>query len=159
MSKQIARLFHLLIVALIVGAVQVAVAAPTIKAVSTATPTALISPQTLKSWIDAGLVNNAKAKNKVVILEIGPSDVPAGATYPAVPGFESGHIPGAVHVKPPEISQNRLEGVALASAMVPEGAQMDSLIQKAGIDKNTTIVFTTSDGCFTSRKFRRRLRS
>lgn len=112
----------------------------------TQTPTSLIEAKTLKSWIDNGLVNKASGKDKVVILSIGPGDVKAADGKLLTPGFESGHIPGAIHVTPAELTRNRLEGVATASTMMLDGPGMDALIKKAGIDKDTTVVFTTSAG-------------
>lgn len=110
------------------------------------TPTALIEAKTLKEWIDNGLVNKANGKDKVVILTIGPGDVKAADGKLMAPGFESGHIPGAIHVTPAELTRNRLEGIATASTMMLDGPGMDALIKKAGIDKDTTVVFTTSAG-------------
>ena len=112
----------------------------------TQTPNALIDAKTLKEWIDNGLVNKASGKDRVVILSIGPGDVKAADGKVIAAGFESGHIPGAIHVTPPELTRNRLEGVATASTMMLDGAGMDALIKKAGIDKDTTVVFTTSVG-------------
>lgn len=101
--------------------------------VATRTATALIDAPTLKGWADAGLVNS-KSGEKVVILDITESK-----DY-----YDRGHIPGAIYVDPAEIVQTRIEGVAASSAMVPDGSKMDALIQRCGIDKNTTIVFTAS---------------
>ncbi|MBP1728743.1 MAG: Rhodanese domain protein, partial [Deltaproteobacteria bacterium] len=58
--------------------------------------------------------------------------------------YERGHIPGAIYVDPAEIVQTRIEAVAASSTMVADGSKMDALIQRCGIDKNTTIVFTAS---------------
>lgn len=101
--------------------------------VATRTATALIDAPTLKGWADAGLVNS-KSGEKVVILDIATSK----------DFYDRGHIPGAIYVDPAEIVQTRIEGVAASSAMVPDGSRMDALIQRCGIDKNTTIVFTAS---------------
>jgi len=97
---------------------------------TTETPTALISADTLKAWIDAGKVNGT-GYDRVVIL-----DVTAQATY------DAGHIPGAYYVSTSDTSQSRNEGVAMLSTEVLEGSKMDALVQKYGIDGNTTIVFT-----------------
>lgn len=101
--------------------------------VATRTATALIDAATLKGWIDAGLVNS-KNGEKVVIL-----DITGARDY-----YDRGHIPGAIYVDPAEIVQTRIEGVASSSAMVPDGSKMDKLIQRCGIDNNTTVVFTAS---------------
>lgn len=100
---------------------------------ATRTATALIDAPTLKGWVDAGLVNS-KNGEKVVIL-----DITETRDY-----YDRGHIPGAIYVDPAEIVQTRIEGVAASSTMVPDGSKMDALIQRCGIDKNTTIVFTAS---------------
>ncbi|MBC8017696.1 MAG: sulfurtransferase [Verrucomicrobia bacterium] len=101
--------------------------------VATRTATALIDAPTLKGWADAGLVNS-KSGERVVILDITESK-----DY-----YDRGHIPGAIYVDPAEIVQTRIEGAAASSTMVADGSKMDALIQRCGIDKNTTIVFTAS---------------
>lgn len=100
---------------------------------TTKTATALIEPQTLKQWMDEGKVNG-KGLDRVVIV-----DVSSAAQY------QGGHIPGALLLNSgTELYKTRLEGIAAAFGMVPDGASMDSCIQRMGIDKNTTIVFTTN---------------
>ena len=102
-------------------------------AVLTQTSNALIDAATLKGWIDKGLVN-ATSGEKVVIL-----DVIDATTYGA------GHIPGAVRVdSATELTQTRIEGVAEMAQMVINGAQMDAIITRSGIDANTTLVFTSN---------------
>jgi len=103
------------------------------------TTSALIDASTLKTWIDQGKVNGT-GFDRVVILCIGATDAVAPS------GYAAGHIPGAIFVSTSEITQNRIEGVAVSSTMVLDGAKMDALVQKYGIDKNTTVVFTTNDG-------------
>ncbi len=93
------------------------------------TPT-LLPPETLKTWIDAGIVNST-GFDRVVIL-----DVTSLGTYTA------GHIPGAQFVNSGDIYQVRQEGPATDVNMSLDGPHMDALIQKYGIDKNTTVVFT-----------------
>ncbi len=95
------------------------------------TTATLIEPETLKSWIDAGIVNGT-GFDRVVIL-----DVTSEGTYAA------GHIPGAQLVNSADINQNRQEGPAVDINMNADGPHMDAFIQKYGIDGNTTIVFTT----------------
>lgn len=101
--------------------------------VLTRTATSLVDAATLKGWVDAGLVNKASGE-KVVIL-----DITASKDY-----YDRGHIPGAIYVDPAEIVQTRIEAVAASSTMVADGGKMDALIQRCGIDKDTTIVFTAS---------------
>lgn len=107
--------------------------APVSAPVATRTATALIDAAKLKGWVDAGLVNS-KSGEKVVILTI----------TAAKDFYERGHVPGAIYVDPAEIVQTRIEAVAASSTMVADGSKMDALIQRCGIDKNTTIVFTAS---------------
>jgi 3-mercaptopyruvate sulfurtransferase SseA len=75
---------------------------------------------------------NSTGYDKVVIL-----DVTSLATYTA------GHIPGAQFVNSNDIYQIRQEGPATDINMSLDGPHMDALIQKYGIDQDTTIVFTS----------------
>lgn len=95
------------------------------------TSSTLISPETLKAWIDSGIVNST-GYDRVVVL-----DVTSLATYSV------GHIPGAQFLNSNDLYQIRQEGPATDVNMVLEGAKMDALVQKYGIDNNTTIVFTS----------------
>jgi len=100
---------------------------------TTKTATALIEPEVLKQWMDEGKVNG-KGLDRVVIV-----DISSAAQY------QAGHIPGALCLDSgTELYKTRLEGIAPAAGMVPDGAAMDTYIQRMGIDKNTTIVFTTN---------------
>ncbi len=95
------------------------------------TSATLISPETLKAWIDSGVVNST-GYDKVIIL-----DVTSLATYTA------GHIPGAQFVNSADIAQTRTEGPAADVTMVLDGSHIDALVQKFGIDRDTTIVLTS----------------
>jgi len=53
-----------------------------------------------------------------------------------------GHIPGAVRLDTAETAKDRIEGLALATTMMPDGPMMDGIVKRLGIDANTTIVFT-----------------
>ncbi len=97
---------------------------------TTQTVSALVSPETIKGWINNGSVNGT-GYDKVVIL-----DVNTQANYSA------GHIPGAQFLDSADIYQTRNEGIAADVNMVLDGSHMDALIHKYGIDRNTTIVFT-----------------
>lgn len=109
---------------------------PTTAIKTTKTETALVTAGTLKTWTDEGLVNKKGGYDRVVILEI-----TANANH-----YNTEHIPGAILVNmTSDIMASRVEGPAQFGQMVADGKQMDTLIQKAGIDENTTIVFTTSD--------------
>lgn len=97
---------------------------------STAETPTVISAGVVNGYVAAGKVNGA-GYDRVVIL-----DVTTVAKYTA------GHIPGAVFVNSSNISMTRSEGVIYAVTMVLDGPSIDALIQQAGIDKNTTIIFT-----------------
>jgi 3-mercaptopyruvate sulfurtransferase SseA len=99
---------------------------------TTQTGSPLTAASTLKLWIDAGNVNGA-GYDRVVIL-----DVTSYGTY------TTGHVPGALFVDSADISQSRTEGVAGSANEVLEGSRMDDLVQRYGIDGNTTVVFTGS---------------
>jgi 3-mercaptopyruvate sulfurtransferase SseA len=91
----------------------------------------LISPETLNAWMFSGAVNNSSGfGDKVVILDL-------GGTYSA------GHIPGAHRLNGSDIYKVRQEGPAADVNMVPDGAAMDALIQRYGIDEDTVVVFTS----------------
>lgn len=92
----------------------------------------VIEPATLKGWMDAGLVNAADSfDGKVVILDYNSGDTAL-------------RIPGAFKLTFADLYATRLEGIAQTGTLVPTGAMMDAVIQKLGIDENTTIVFTTA---------------
>lgn len=103
---------------------------------TTKTATASIDAATLNQWIAEGKVNstNPSSRDKVVILSVSPA-----ANYTA------GHIPGAQLMNSAtELTMTRMEGVAPISTMVLDGATMDTIIKRSGIDSNTTVVFTVN---------------
>jgi 3-mercaptopyruvate sulfurtransferase SseA len=105
---------------------------------TTKTPNALIDAATLKGWMDEGKVNstNLKSRDRVVIVTV---------TTPAA--YATGHIPGSpLWNSNTDLTPGRLEGVAALTSEVPTGPAMDALIQRLGIDQNTTVVFTGSRG-------------
>ncbi|MDD2581737.1 MAG: selenite/tellurite reduction operon rhodanese-like protein ExtH [Desulfuromonadaceae bacterium] len=117
---------------------------PSDQVVTTKTATALITAADLKGWMDAGLVNRAGGYDRVVIL-----DVTANATDGTNKYNSVGHIPGAYLVSGGNgyFQATRAEGpLSVTGSMVCTGDVMDTLIQNAGIDANTTIVLTTSSG-------------
>jgi 3-mercaptopyruvate sulfurtransferase SseA len=94
----------------------------------------LLSPQQLKGWIDNGYKD--ERGYKVVILD---------TSYPptARTDYLAGHIPGAFYVDyANELVKTRSDGPMMVSLMVNNGPQMDALVQKFGIDKNSVVVFT-----------------
>jgi 3-mercaptopyruvate sulfurtransferase SseA len=104
----------------------------------TETENALIEPQTLKEWVDAGLVNSddVYADPRVAVIR-----ADAG-------GYESGHVPGAVPLSAGDASggavlkATRVDGLGKAKALVPTGETVDTVIQNAGVGPNTTIVIS-----------------
>jgi len=109
---------------------------PTSNVVTTRTATALIQAEDLKRWMDAGLVNKDGGYDRVVILEVTTN----------ANNYNTEHIPGAIMVnRATDLATQRVEGPALTGDLVADGKMMDTLIQRCGIDENTTIVFTTSE--------------
>lgn len=105
-------------------------------AVTTTKSPAIIDATTLKGWIDEGKLNAPYgSKDRVVVI--------SASTFANWSTTTKGHIPGAVRLdSATEISQSRIEGLALAASMMPDGPMMDGIIKKLGIDTNTTIVFS-----------------
>ena len=94
---------------------------------------AIIDASVLKGWIDEGKLNAPfGSKDRVVVV----------STSSVADWTAKGHIPGAVRLGTDELAKDRIEGLALASSMMPDGPMMDGLVQRLGIDANTTIVFT-----------------
>jgi 3-mercaptopyruvate sulfurtransferase SseA len=90
----------------------------------------LISPQTLKSWIDNGYMD--ERGNRVVIF-----DGSSAANYNA------GHIPRAYNVSyNTDMTKTRTDGPMMVALMVADGTQMDGLVQKYGITDSSVVVFT-----------------
>jgi 3-mercaptopyruvate sulfurtransferase SseA len=94
------------------------------------TENVIIGAATLKSWVDAGKVN-ADSYDKVVILDTSSEDV-----------YNQGHIPGAQWWDIGTQVMTRTEGPIETVNMVLDGSSMDTLMEKHGIDTNTTIVIT-----------------
>ncbi len=112
------------------------------QAPSTTSSGTIITADTLKSWVDQGFTNGTSGYNgKVVILDVNPS-----------PGMynTTGHIPGSYYFNANDMYETRFEGVINGVNMVPDGPTMDSLVDRYGIDQNTTIVFTSSTGSYPS---------
>lgn len=117
---------------------------PATSAATTQTANALIDAGTLKSWVDAGLVNKALGSyDRVVILDVSANAGDGSNAYTTV-----GHIPGAQLISAGSGAfqdNTRAEGpLSITGSMVCTGAAIDTLIQNAGIDKNTTIVLTSN---------------
>jgi len=100
----------------------------------------LITPQILKDWVDKGKVNGT-GYDRVLILDVNEFRT----------NFDLGHIPGSLLVTwgsgaPSDLYEVRNEGVIPETDMVLSGPTMDALIQRLGINGNTTIVFTSATG-------------
>lgn len=109
---------------------------PNASITTTKTATALIEPATLKQWMDEGKVNNPDPTNrdKVVIVTVATT-----AQYAAQ------HIPGSLLLNSStELNMTREEGVGSIGTMVMTGGSIDTLVQRFGINANTTIVFVAS---------------
>lgn len=105
---------------------------------TTKTASALIEAATLNQWVAEGKLNNQDpaARDKVVILSVSE-----------LANYNAGHIPGSVLVNSAsELNMTRMEGVTTITTMVLNGPSIDSIIKKAGIDANTTVVFTVRKG-------------
>ncbi|MDD2541578.1 MAG: selenite/tellurite reduction operon rhodanese-like protein ExtH [Desulfuromonadaceae bacterium] len=120
---------------------------PSTEAVTTKTATALITATELKTWVDAGLVNKAGGYDRVVILD-SSNNPTATPTDDSTNAYNTvGHIPGAQLISAGSAAfyETRAEGpLSSTGNMVCTGSTMDALIQKAGIDKCTTIVLTNN---------------
>ncbi|MEC4685675.1 MAG: selenite/tellurite reduction operon rhodanese-like protein ExtH [Nitrospirota bacterium] len=101
------------------------------------TDTVMISPLTLKNWLDNGYPGDIYGNNKVVVLFVGTQDQ-----------YDAGHIPGSQLVGYGDIKADRSDGVSMTIDMVATKAQMDGVIQKTGIDGGTLIVLTGPSGNF-----------
>lgn len=109
---------------------------PTASITTTKTANALIDAATLKQWMDEGKVNSTDPANcdRVVIV-----------TVASAAQYATQHIPGAQLMNSAtELTMTRLEGVGSITTMVLDGPSMDALVQRLGIDSNTTVVFVAS---------------
>lgn len=127
---------------------------PASSAVTTKTASALIDAETLKGWVDAGLVNKALGSyDRVVILDISADATDNRGTVETTDDVKYnlyntvGHIPGAqlISAGSNAFKAERAEGpLNKTGEMVCTGETIDALIQNAGIDGNTTIVLTSN---------------
>lgn len=95
----------------------------------------LVDSSQLASWIQGGQVEASASSfdRKVVIIDLNTTD--DVTTYERIKGACLVNL-GA------ELTGTRFEGVGDAAPMVATGEQIDAVIQRLGIDENTTIVFT-----------------
>ena len=110
----------------------------------TATDTALIEPETLHEWQEAGLVNleDLDDRERVVVMRIWETDT-----------YEDGHVPGALKWGADEFHAERLEGLAEAAPLVPDGEMMDEVLQRNGVCPRTTIVLSGPSALRTARAY------
>jgi 3-mercaptopyruvate sulfurtransferase SseA len=95
----------------------------------------IIDTATLKGWIDEGKLNAPfGSRDRVVVV--------SASTFANWTTTTKGHIPGAVRLGTDELAKSRIEGLALATNMMPDGPMMDTVVKRMGIDSNTTIVFS-----------------
>lgn len=120
----------------------------------TDTETALIEPDTLHEWQEAGLVNKESPaeSQRVVVLRI-DGWYEDGSQESDVQSFEAAHIPGAVPWEPGDIHAMRLEGLGEAAPLVATGEQMDAVIDRAGICPQTSIVISGPNPLRTARGY------
>lgn len=103
--------------------------------VATRTATPLIEPETLKAWMDQGLVN-ANTFERVVILSVGTTTA-----------YSAGDIPGALlWDSGSELHMPRVEALGETATMILNGATIDALLQRSGVDRFTTIVISHNGG-------------
>lgn len=106
----------------------------------------LLEADSVKSLIDQGLLSaDGSFNEKVVILDFG--------SYSMDPAKDALRIAGACRVPQADLQAKRFEGVTDASPMVATGEQMDALLQRLGINANTTIIFTSHNPYFQSRAY------
>ncbi len=105
------------------------------KAESTAT-SVLVSPTQLDGWITSGYGIDSSGFNKMVILDVASET--GGTSYTG-----SGHVQNAFIMDTgSDLAATRSDGVSNTISMVATQTQMNSLIQRTGIDGNTVVVLT-----------------
>lgn len=104
--------------------------------VTTQTATPLIEAATLKAWMDDGLINDSGYEN-VIVLQIG-----------SLADYSAGHIPGAgLWDSGTELNTaGREDGLALDSRLVVDGPTLDGMLQRNGVNSNSTIVISSNVG-------------
>jgi 3-mercaptopyruvate sulfurtransferase SseA len=96
----------------------------------------LISPAQLNGWTTNGYSTDSSGFNKMVVLDVASE---TGAT--SYTG--SGHVQNAFILDTgTDLAATRSDGVSDTISMVPTQAQMNSLLQRTGIDGNTVVVLT-----------------
>ncbi len=99
-------------------------------------PSVMVSAATLNLWATNGYGTDARGYNKMVILDVTTADK-----------YNAGHVPGSYLLDTAtDLAAKRNDGVGDTISMVATQSQMNTLIQRTGIDERTVIVFTTEDG-------------
>lgn len=94
----------------------------------------LITVDTLKKWYENGM--KTEDGNPVLVVEMEASD------YDKAPDNRSDYIPGSVSITSAELQATRSDGPVFNDSMIASGSQMDGVLSKYGITKDTVIVFT-----------------
>jgi len=95
----------------------------------------IIDAATLIKWADEGKLNAPLGSADRVVV----ASVTTSANFTST---TKKHIPDSVLLETSTLTITREEGLGPAGVMVIGGPQMDGLVQKLGIDANTTIVLT-----------------
>ena len=103
----------------------------------------LVDASQVAEWVNNGQVaasssSTSSFDRKVVIMDFGG--------YSMDPASDPERIKGSCRVTTSMLTGTRFEGVGDATPLVATGEQMDAVIQRLGIDENTTIVITTAAG-------------
>ena len=98
-------------------------------------PNVMINPATLNNWLTMGYGIDTYGYYRMVILDVDSQE-----------GYNQGHVPGAYLLEegPADLWSTRSNGVSLNSVQVSTQAQMDSIIRRTNIDKDSIIVITGS---------------
>jgi len=109
----------------------------------------LVDADQVASWIKNGQiapsVSASSFDRKVVILDFDG--------YTMDPAEDPERIKNSCRVTTTMLTKTRFEGVGDAAPMVATGEQMDAVIQRLGIDEDTTIVFTAGGTYFQTRAY------
>jgi 3-mercaptopyruvate sulfurtransferase SseA len=96
-------------------------------------PNVMINASTLNNWLTMGYGIDTYGYYRTVILDV---DSPEG--------YNQGHVPGAYLLEegPADLWSTRSNGVSVNSFQVTTKAQMDAIIRRMNIDKDSIIVIT-----------------
>ncbi|MGE0453743.1 MAG: selenite/tellurite reduction operon rhodanese-like protein ExtH [Vicinamibacteria bacterium] len=108
--------------------------------ISTTSSGAIIDADTLADWRDEGKINAPLGNaDRVVVVSV--------ATAANFTSSTKRHIPEALLLDyPNELTMTREEGLGPVIQLMLSGSRMDALVQRLGIDANTTVVLTIPRG-------------